>query len=165
LPVDAICNDGTWPPVLTWLNSMRYQVPFGGRPAIIRNPDGTLNVLTASGGELTAGIGDWVIREPGGGFSVCKEDVFTAMYGSHEQWNPQQTPVIDREALLEAVLKVISGVTLVKPGETLIIRVPADWNPQQVSQYQEYLDYQGQRLGFTVLAVTGDELAIAEGGK
>lgn len=68
-------------------------------------------------------------------------------------------PEIDEEALLGAVLAVISGHAVVKPGETLIIRM-RDWNADQVDQYQEYLDH--QRLPFRVLVVVGDELAVAE---
>lgn len=55
-------------------------------------------------------------------------------------------------------------VTVVKPGETLVIRVPATWNPMQVREYAEavydrveYLD-----LPFKAFVVTGDELAVAE---
>jgi hypothetical protein len=69
-------------------------------------------------------------------------------------------PEIDEEALLGAVLAVISGHAVVKPGETLIIRAPKDWGPQQVELYEEYLDARG--LPFGVLVVVGDELAVAE---
>ena len=67
-------------------------------------------------------------------------------------------PEIDEEALLAAVLKVIEGHAVVRPGETLVIRV-ADWNPEQVEYYQEDLDTRG--LPFRVLVVIGDELAVA----
>jgi len=68
-------------------------------------------------------------------------------------------PEIDEEALLGAVLAVISGHAVVKPGETLIIRM-RDWSADQVEYYQEYLDAHG--LPFGVLVVVGDELAVAE---
>ena len=68
-------------------------------------------------------------------------------------------PEIDQEALLAAVLEVISGHAVVKPGQTLVIRVK-DWNPEQVEYYQEVLDQRG--LPFGVLVVIGDELAVAE---
>jgi len=64
---------------------------------------------------------------------------------------------IDEEALFAAVLKVIAGHAVVKPGETLIIRC-GDWNPEQAEQYQEYLDCDA--LPFRVLVVIGDELAV-----
>ena len=66
-------------------------------------------------------------------------------------------PEIDEEALLAAVLEVISGHAIVKPGETLVIRVK-DWRPEQVEFYQEYLDHRG--LPFGALVVIGDELAV-----
>jgi hypothetical protein len=67
-------------------------------------------------------------------------------------------PEIDEEALLEAVLKVIAGHAVVKPGETLVIRSAA-WSPDQAEMYQEYLDHRD--LPFGVLVVIGDELAVA----
>lgn len=51
-------------------------------------------------------------------------------------------------------------VTVVKPGETLVIRAPGTWTPDQVEMYQEYVNSFG--LPFRVLVVLGDELAIAE---
>jgi predicted SAM-dependent methyltransferase len=51
-------------------------------------------------------------------------------------------------------------VTVVRPGETLVIRVPPSWTAYQVQEYQEYADAAG--LPFRVLVVMGDELAVAE---
>ena len=75
------------------------------------------------------------------------------------QQPPPLTPDEVRQLLRECV-------TVVKPGETLVIRVPATWNPMQVREYAEavydgveYLD-----LPFKAFVVTGDELAIAEPG-
>ena len=72
-------------------------------------------------------------------------------------------PEIDEAALLEAVLKVISGHAVVKPGETLVIRI-RDWNADQVDCYQEYLDarHQAGEIPFRPLVVIGDELAIVQ---
>jgi hypothetical protein len=72
-------------------------------------------------------------------------------------------PQIDEEALLEAVLKVISGHAVVKPGETLVIRV-RDWTPTQVDMYQEYLEnrHAGGEIPFRPIVVIGDELAIVK---
>ena len=70
----------------------------------------------------------------------------------------KMVPEIDEEALLAAVLKVIEGHAVVRPGETLVIRLQ-DWNPEQVEYYQEHLDR--QELPFRVLVVIGDELAVA----
>lgn len=72
-------------------------------------------------------------------------------------------PEIDEEALLAAVLKVISGHAVVKPGETLVIRV-RDWTPTQVDMYQEYLEnrHAGGEIPFRPIVVIGDELAIVQ---
>ena len=70
----------------------------------------------------------------------------------------KMVPEIDEEALLAAVLKVIEGHAVVRPGETLVIRL-RDWNADQAERYQEYLGYQD--LPFRVLVVLGDELAVA----
>lgn len=66
---------------------------------------------------------------------------------------------IDQESLRDAVLEVITGMTVVKPGDTLVIRVK-DWNPQQLDQYQRALAERD--LPFRVLVVIGDELALAQ---
>lgn len=70
----------------------------------------------------------------------------------------KMVPEIDEEALLAAVLKVIEGHAVVRPGETLIIR-GGHWKPEQADCYQEYLDHQD--LPFRALVVIGDELAVA----
>lgn len=66
---------------------------------------------------------------------------------------------LDEEALRDRIIEVIAGHAVVKPGETLVIRLK-DWTPDQVGYYQEFLDAQG--LPFRVLAVIGDELAVAK---
>lgn len=50
--------------------------------------------------------------------------------------------------------------TVVAPGETLVIRVPATWYPDQVQYYQEYLS---ARAGgaFSVVVALGDDIAVA----
>jgi hypothetical protein len=55
-------------------------------------------------------------------------------------------------------------VTVVKPGETLIVRVPVTWNPEQVSNYQKNFNDWARwlELPFRVIVVIGDELGIAE---
>jgi hypothetical protein len=54
-------------------------------------------------------------------------------------------------------------VTVVKPGETLVIR-GRDWTPGQVREIQDWMDAEREsgRISFQVLAVIGDELAVAE---
>ena len=68
-------------------------------------------------------------------------------------------PEIDQLSLRDAVLEVITGMTVVKPGDTLVIRVK-DWNAQQLHYYQQDLD--ARDLTFRVLVVIGDELAVAQ---
>jgi SAM-dependent methyltransferase len=65
---------------------------------------------------------------------------------------PFDLPRTDRMTLRECV-------TVVKPGEVLVIRVPDWWGPEQVRVYQEYLD---EMTGgeFEVLAVVGEEFAV-----
>ena len=57
-------------------------------------------------------------------------------------------------------------VTVVAPGETLVIRIPDTWNPQQVDQTQRRLsEIVAERgLGFSVLLVPGEEFAVAKPG-
>lgn len=54
-------------------------------------------------------------------------------------------------------------VTAVKPGETLVIQ-ERNWTPNQVREIQRWLDGERDsgRIGFKVLAIIGEELAIAE---
>lgn len=56
-------------------------------------------------------------------------------------------------------------VTVVQPGETLVIR-GRDWTPNQVREIQRAVDAMREdgAIGFKVLAVTCDELAVAEPG-
>jgi hypothetical protein len=54
-------------------------------------------------------------------------------------------------------------VTVVKPGETLVVRVPVSTPPHVVRELQELADYaQQEGMPFPVLIVVGDELGIAE---
>jgi hypothetical protein len=66
-------------------------------------------------------------------------------------------PVLTSE-VVEAAFR--ECVTVVKPGETLVIRC-RDWTPGQAGQYQEYIDADWRDLPFRVLVVIGDELGVA----
>ena len=57
-------------------------------------------------------------------------------------------------------------VTVVKPGETLIVRVPVTWVPDQVSNYQKNFSDWARLLDlpFKVIVVIGEELGVAEPG-
>lgn len=54
-------------------------------------------------------------------------------------------------------------VTVVKPGETLILRCGRDWTPMQVREIQDSVDAvtEWRDLGFRVLVVPADELGVA----
>ena len=55
-------------------------------------------------------------------------------------------------------------VTVVKPGETLIVRVDRTWTPAQVKDVQEYADTVSKyrELGVKFLFLPGEEFAVAE---
>jgi hypothetical protein len=52
-------------------------------------------------------------------------------------------------------------VTVVKPGETLVMR-GRDWTPNQVQEIQRVMDamHEDGTIGFKVLVVIGDELGV-----
>lgn len=77
--VDAMLNTGAWSSVIEFLRDVGYQVPFGSKPAITRNEDGTLNITTLEG-VMTADVGDWIIRGVKGELYPCKPDIFEATY-------------------------------------------------------------------------------------
>lgn len=55
-------------------------------------------------------------------------------------------------------------VTVVKPGETLVILADRDWTPSQVRELQDALDagIKYRDLGIHALVVPGAELGVAE---
>jgi hypothetical protein len=75
-------------------------------------------------------------------------------------WLPRQHPLTEDE--MRQLLRECA--TVVKPGETLIVRVPTTWTPQQAVQYQEYVSAVTSQHApeLTVLVLIGDELGIAE---
>ena len=56
-------------------------------------------------------------------------------------------------------------VTVVKPGETLVIR-DRNWIPSQVNEIQRWMDdeHESGRISFKVLALIGEEMAVTEAG-
>lgn len=95
--IHAVLNDGEWAPILAWLDGLaggRMAVPFGARPAITRNDDGTLNIDTAEG-RMRADVGDFVICGVQGELYPCKPDIFEATYehvdgDDHEDDDPER---------------------------------------------------------------------------
>ena len=108
-----------------------------------------------------------IVSAPPGNFSDAqvaelREALGAAMSGPYEHRIlppvPSLTPDQVRQLLRECV-------TVVKPGETLVIR-ERNWTPTQVREIQRWMDaeHESGRISFKVLAVIGGELAIAEPG-
>jgi hypothetical protein len=72
---------------------------------------------------------------------------------------PLLTPEAARELLRECV-------TIVKPGEVLVIRTPDDWTAMQVEDCQESIDegLKYRQLDVAVLFLPGEEFAVAARG-
>lgn len=76
------------------------------------------------------------------------------------RWLPR-APVLTPETA-RALLR--ECVTVVQPGETLVIRAPGTWTPRHVEEYQDHADAAtaSGRIPFRVLVVIGDELAVIQ---
>ncbi len=85
---------------------------------------------------------------------------FEAASGQPYRILPQPAPLTPGE--IRQLLR--ECVTVVKPGETLILRVPWRTTPNQVSELQRVLDAiaEYRELPFKVIVLPGDELTIAE---
>jgi hypothetical protein len=72
---------------------------------------------------------------------------------------PLLTPETARELLRECV-------TVVKPGEVLVVRVPDNWTARQVSECQEAFESMAEYrdLDITILFMSGEEFAVAVKG-
>ena len=80
--IEALLNEGEWKPVFDWLKELAggdFAVPFGHRPSITRNEDGTLNIETLEG-TMRAEVGDYLICGVQGEFYPCKPDIFEQTY-------------------------------------------------------------------------------------
>jgi hypothetical protein len=53
-------------------------------------------------------------------------------------------------------------VTVVRPGETLVVRVSDNTTPNQLRELQEYGDLLAGARGFSVFVAWGRELGVAE---
>lgn len=71
----------------------------------------------------------------------------------------QVRPMLHKETILAAIREC---VTVVKPGETLAVRLSENFTSGQLREYQEAIDsmteYRG--LGIHVLVLPGEELAV-----
>lgn len=73
--VEAMRHDGTnasGDAILAWSMGMAIHFATGDDRCEIR--------MDTWAGTMTAEPGDWVIRDPGGGFYPCKPDAFAATY-------------------------------------------------------------------------------------
>ena len=63
----------------------------------------------------------------------------------------------------ELACELLRGcVTVVRPGEVLVVRVPEPWTPDQAAEYQQWLNYEAGEAGIKALVVVGEELGVAE---
>jgi hypothetical protein len=91
-----------------------------------------------------------------------KEEFGAALRDSgHQPLRILPSPPLLTPGLARALLR--ECVTVVKPGETLVMR-GRNWTPNQVREIQEWMDreHESGRLSFKVLAVFGDELAVVQ---
>ena len=109
-----------------------------------------------------------IVSAPPGNFSDAqvaelREALGAAMSGPYEHRIlppvPSLTPDQVRQLLRECV-------TVVKPGETLIVRVPLTGVPEQVDRYARDLGEvsEAMDLPFKTVVVAAEELGVAEPG-
>ena len=126
--------------------------PGSGHPVPMPMPEDI--TVTASGGEPVSGEWGQVQYMPGLEERVAALEA--GGFGQHRVRVLPPGPVLTRE-VVEAALR--ECVTVVKPGETLVIRC-RDWTPKQAEQCEEYLNAPWRETPFRVLVVIGDELAV-----
>lgn len=63
----------------------------------------------------------------------------------------------------EACALLRECVTVVAPGETLVVRVPDWWTPQHSHEFMRYFEQAG--FPFRMLLVQGEEFAVASAGE
>ncbi len=88
--IEAIHNEGTWPPIIAWLESTHApELVFlpGEEPPVTRNNDGSLSIPTMEG-TMRADVGDWIIRGVKGELYPCKPDIFEQTYDRVEDDAP-----------------------------------------------------------------------------
>jgi ribosomal protein L16 Arg81 hydroxylase len=81
-----------------------------------------------------------------------------------QPWQPQILP--SRPPLTQDEVRQLlrECVTVVKPGETLVIRGDRNWSPNQLREVQDWLDKAAEwrDLPFKIVVVPGEELGVAE---
>ncbi len=80
IEVDAIKNNGEWPPILGFLDNVGYVIRVGHRPSITRDPEtGVLTIETLKG-TVKCEVGSWLIRGIKGELYPIRDDVFQETY-------------------------------------------------------------------------------------
>jgi hypothetical protein len=80
--IAAVQNRGEWKPIYAFLVHCaggEPVIPFGTKPTITRNDDGSVNIETLEG-NMRAEVGDWLLCGVKGEFYPCKPDIFEATY-------------------------------------------------------------------------------------
>lgn len=80
--INAVLNNGEWSTIIEWLDELvggKVGIPFGYRPSITRNEDGSIRIATLEG-DMRADVGDWIICGVEGEFYPCKPGIFEATY-------------------------------------------------------------------------------------
>ena len=82
--------------------------------------------------------------------------------GPHEYKVIPRPPPLTRDEVRQLLREC---VTVVGPGETLVIR-DRNWIPSQVNEIQRWMDdeHESGRISFKVLALIGEEMAVTEAG-
>ena len=110
-------------------------------------------------------------RSPDGFMPVPEEWTPEQMAEFQERWNaaaaapPKPVWLGSRSLTADEMRQLLREcVTVVKPGETLVLRT-ASMNPERVGQYQRWLDvmHDAGHLPFRAVVVYGDSLGIQEG--
>jgi hypothetical protein len=114
-------------------------------------------------GEATAGDfpvppGVPVRKTVDGGHAVLLSDMVRAS-------GMVRAPVAPRFLTEDQVRQLLSEcVTVVKPGETLVLRTGREWTPSQMREVQDMLDefIKWRKLPFRAMVVPADDLAVAQ---
>jgi len=76
-----------------------------------------------------------------------------------------RAPIESRFLTEDQVRQLLSEcVTVVKPGETLVLRMDREWGPQAMREVQDMLDevIRWRELPFRAIVVPADEVAVAQ---
>ena len=88
--VHAVKNDGHWSTIIKWIQEIvpsenGWLIPFGTRPRITRNEDGSLNLITIEGNEVVCPVGAYVVIDKKGYPYPCDGELFEQMHDPVEE--------------------------------------------------------------------------------